>query len=768
MTDKRRRISAITARFVILGVVGAGLAFMPAAKADEALPTDSQQSALATNLGIYGGDNWDIAVDGDHVYTIANGVPNGFFYSSDAGVNWQRPAGTNDYGSGTAVEVDQTTHAVYVALDGLYKSTDYGVTLTKIANNIGNPLLFAQGKIFATWNDTIYVSSDNGAIFNSVAITGENIMSYAASKTVGTFYAVTRNATSGAASLYISTDSGATWNPVTVAAGVTAYTNVSADPYNANILTLSNDNNLWLSVNAGTTWTKINEAAARSCGNFSVWTSTRWYACAGFSANNGSTWTEMDTHTNVMRGPGKVVVINAADENILYGDCMSGVCKSTDGGLTWRNSLNGITGVNVLAISQTTNKGTVWISSSNGLGKTSNFTSATPDWTWPVLPCDPDPAARCDSSGIGESVWVKPDNADIVLAGSIGGWVYRSVNGTSATPTWTAQIPSVVNLAKFKTGSTNNLRPKYFLSDPNEANTVYLAMYDPIDNNGAVLKSIDAGATWTNMAITDDAPATSLSMSKTGILYVGTGYGNSTTKGIYKYADSAWTKLTGIADTLNINSVMADPESTRSVYATATDGIYKSADMGATWAKIVPTGYHGFGPITVQKSTAPNTLYITAADDLNHGVLLKSSDAGNTWGTLFTGLKSESFTAVLFDGLVAGNKHGVLSLKSKVGYSGTKLSASRVRKNSYVTLSSTLKDVTTKKIIKNSTVKLYYKSGNTWKLKATTKSNSRTGKFSFRVKITKNIQYRLTWTPGSTNSAEYTSSNSKIYSIKLK
>jgi hypothetical protein len=110
---------------------------------------DGQQKAVMTDLGIYGGDTWDIAVDGDHVYTITNGVPNGFFYSSDAAVTWQRPAGINDYGSGVAVEVDLATHAVYVGLDGLFKSTDYGATLTKIAENIGSPLLFAQGKLFA-------------------------------------------------------------------------------------------------------------------------------------------------------------------------------------------------------------------------------------------------------------------------------------------------------------------------------------------------------------------------------------------------------------------------------------------------------------------------------------------------------------------------------------------------------------------------------------------------------------------------------------------
>ncbi len=752
----------------------AGMAAVPMAKADTVAttPTDAQQSAVVTNLGIYGGDNWDIAVDGDHVYTIASGVPNGFFYSSDAAATWQRPTGTNDYGSGTGVEVDPTTHAVYVAMDGLYKSTDYGATLTKIADNVGNPLLFAQGKLFGAYNDTVYASGDNGATFGHVVIAaGENIMSFAASKTIGTFYAVTRNSSTGTSKLYVSTDTGATWTPMTVDPTMVTLTNINADPFNANILTLSDDNNLWLSQNAGTTWTKI---AGRSCGDFSIWTSTRWYACAGYSTNNGASWTDMDMHTNVMRGPGKAVVIDAADENVMYGDCMSGICKSTDSGLIWHNSLNGITGVNVLAISQTTDKNTVWISSGNGLGKTTNFTAASPTWTWPILPCDSRPGHRCDSSGMGESVWVKPDNANIVLAGSIGGWIYRSTDGGT---TWTNEVPAAIDVAKFKTGSNNNLRPQHFINDPADPNVVYVAIVDPVDHNGAVLKSTDAGITWTNLAITDDAPATRLAMSKTGELYVGTGEGKTGDhKGIYKFSSGTWTLLTGIDARLNINSVTVDPEVQTTVYATASndlaplslDGFYKSIDSGATWMKVVPTGYLGFGAITVQKSTSPNTLYMSARDNVNHGVLLKSSDQGSTWGVLYTGLKSETFTTVLFDGLVVGNKHGVFSLKSKATVYKMSSTTQKVVKGKTIKLKGILRDATTKKLLKSKTLGLYQLVGTKWKLKGTIKSDKKTAAFSVTVKPTKSGKYKLAWTPGSGDKAEYATFESKIFTVTVK
>jgi len=763
-----------------LGVFVFGLALttvMTTVRA-ETLPTETQTKSITTNLGIYGGNNWDIAVDGDHVYTIASGVPNGFFYSIDAGVNWQRSSNMTDFGSGTAVEVDPTTHAVYVALDGLYKSTDYGVTLTKINDQAGFALVFGQGKLMTASNDTLYISADNGATFTTVVpATGESISDIAASATAGTFWLTTW--TNSVGKLYKSIDSGATWTPVTVNDGsaVTTFNTVDANASIANLLTVGSDGYLWYSIDGGTTWAALTTVGNGGCGPTSMWTSTRWYACSSYSTNNGSTWAAMDVHTNVMRGPGKIVVANAANESVMYGDCMSGVCKSTDGGLTWNNSLDGITGVNVLKISQTTNKSTVWISSSNGLGRTTNFTSATPDWTWPILPCDPSPSARCDSSGIGESVWVKPDNADIVLAGSIGGWIYRSTNGTAATPTWTAQIPSVVNGAKFKTGSWNNLRPQHFITDPTNSNIVYLAMVDPVDHIGAVLKSTDAGATWTDLAITSDAPATILAMTKDGsALYAGTGEGKTGSyKGVYKYTGGTWTLLTGIDTRLNITGLMVDPETQTTVYASASndlaplqiDGFYKSIDSGATWTKIVPGGYHGFGAITVQKSTAPNTLYLSAVDNTNHGVLLKSSDTGTSWGVLYIGLKSESFTTVLFDGLMAGNKHGLFSLKSRAKLDQMKVTASSIVKGKRTAITGILKDSTTRKLLKNKSIGIYRLVGKTWKLTGIVKTSNK-GVFTANLKPTKTTKYRLTWTPNRTDRIEYVGITTKSYTITVK
>jgi hypothetical protein len=762
-----------------IGLLAASPAIIHMVSADQTPATlpDAQQSSAPTNLGLYGGDTWDIAVDGDYVYTIATSTPNGFFFSTDAGTTWERPSGYNDYGSGQGVEVDYATGTVYVSLGGdLYKSMDHGATLSKVIDNAGFPLLVAQGKVFAGYNNTVKISSDNGATFTSVIVGASSdigVTSLAASKTTGTFYATVYDHESNVGSLYRSTDSGATWSSMAVIASGTAVTSlatVSANPYDENNLVVANDHHLWQSLDGGATFTEVNH----NCNNISTWTASgKWYACSAYSTDHGITWTDMDIHTNVVRGPGKVIAINSQNTDIMYGDCMSGVCISSDAGLTWEYSYTGIKAVNVQAISYTADKNTAWVSSGNGLAMTMDFQSAEPTWVFPVMPCAPE---RCDASGIGQTVWVKPDDASIVMAGSIGGFIYRSINGGW---TWTLASHPTIDVAKFIDPDTsmNVMVPQQFVTDQNDTSAVYLALSGLPTGGawvGAVLKSTDAGATWTDMALPNDAPASSIAISKTGILYVGTGESHSTLKGVYKYANGVWSALSGIPTDVNINSILIDPENESVVYVAASgdgrighDGIYKSSDAGVTWKKAAGlSGYYGFKAITLQRSTTPNTLYVSGRDSANHGVLLKSGDAGENWGLLYQGLKSESFNTAVFDGLVVGSKHGIIAIKSK-GKFDMKASAATIKKGKVVSLTGTLKDAATKRVLKNKQIGIYQQIGKKWKLVGAVNTNKKTGALDIKIKPSKTTTYRLTWTPDKKDKVEY-ASLSKTFTITVK
>lgn len=745
---RRKIFNNLLIGLVVLVLAGFGLQ----------ISAEEQDNGVANNLGIYGGNNWDIAVDGDYVYTIADGSPNGFFYSSDAGLTWQQPVGDNDFGSGQAVEVDPTTGDVYVGLGGdLYKSTDHGATLTLIKENAGNPLVFGLDTVIAGWNNELRVSTDAGATFTDTSIADAHSLSYlASSATDGVFYAVGED-NDGLSVLYTSADNGLTWTTMTPSFGAETYTNFQAvhtNPFDATEMALADDHSAWLSFDSGATFTEITNAPA-SCNNIVTWAADDLlYACSSYSADDGATWAQMDFDA-LVRGPGKILVVNPLDANILYADSMSGVTKSVDGGTTWVNAYDGILGVNVLDISTTADKTVAWTSSSQGLAKSVDFNAETPTWEFPILPCA---VGRCDPSGIGDSVWVKPDDANIVLAGSIGGYIFLS---TDAGATWVLAEIENADDAKFidPDSGMSSVRPYQFVSDPNDSSIIYAALSGP--EIGEVVKSTDSGATWEDLAITDDAPAKALAINSAGVLYVETGFSTSTIKGMYKYEADVWTEVAGFPLDEDAASIVIDPDDENIIYASTTQNFYKSIDAGVTWTAI--TGledYYNFAAISLQDSTSPNTLYLSCRDNDWHGILLKSSDQGETWGVMYSGLKSETFNTLVFDDLLAGTSTGLYELKSKAT-----LTIKAHHSDERISIKSKLKDATTDKVLKNKKVKLYRQIKHKgWRYFRTLTTNS-LGAINAHVKVNKTAHFKAIWTPKNNFAHEYTRAVSRTITI---
>ena len=73
------------------------------------------------------------------------------------------------------------------------------------------------------------------------------------------------------------------------------------------------------------------------------------------------------------------------------------------------------------------------------------------------------------------------------------------------------------------------------------------------------------------------------------------------------------------------------------------DGVFKSTDAGATWARIgeVITYALAIDPIT------PGALYAGT-----YGGVFKSTDAGATWGAASTGLANSFITALALSQLI--------------------------------------------------------------------------------------------------------------------
>ncbi|EKD78759.1 MAG: hypothetical protein ACD_41C00278G0001, partial [uncultured bacterium] len=160
------------------------------------------------------------------------------------------------------MEVSNDTGAVFVTFSqGLYKSTDEGLTFTRILEDNGNAMVFANGVLLmSSTNDsgTVQVSVDEGESFSSVTVAaGEDIWSMAV--TTAVMFMQTLDSDS-VAHLYKSEDQGENWVAVTIPTlqDTSAAVYICADSVDTNNLGLtagfSGDDN-YISTNGGSTWT---------------------------------------------------------------------------------------------------------------------------------------------------------------------------------------------------------------------------------------------------------------------------------------------------------------------------------------------------------------------------------------------------------------------------------------------------------------------------------------------------------------------------------
>lgn len=749
--------------FMVLFLCSPALALDPVVK----------KNSVVSNLGLYGGQPEEIAVDyGTDVACVANYAPDGLYCTDDGGTTWQTTL--DNVGVAKNVEIDQSNGYIYALVgDVLLQSTDSGVSFTDLTANVGaanfnRSIAINDAVMVAMSQGQVAMTEDDGATFaiNTVA-SDKDVLNLGASPTAGTYYAVMQDDNGNY--LYKTTDAGANWTDMDVHSnGVVAdseFYRVGVDPLDATHIVLTSvvsGNYNYQTLDGGTTWTALSRDSIEfNSGYVEFDGAGKMFTSNVYSSDNGTTWSDMETLTPASFMYFDMMAIDRDNPEILYANSSLGVAKSIDRGANWTDIVDGIQSVKTYDLAQSTNKKTVWAGCNGGLARTTNYNKANPTWTYPILPDQ--------SISNWQAIWVQPGTANTVVAGG-GTSIFRTTNGNDATPTWTqSTVPAMTG------GGIMEI-----VADPDSNDTLYAVAYNDDltgDDSGMVLTSVDNGIIWTNLEIPNDAPATSLTINSKGALYVGL-TGDLTTLGVYKYsASGTWSKPSTDLDDYEVTSILVDPDDDNTLYATAQSetatkpGFYKSTDAGKNWTRITKgiKNVNFLDTLTSQDTSNGTTLYVAGQSNSTlNGVIYKSADGGENWDKYYTGLIQESFYTMLFDGLLWGNDRGLFEGKTRASLAAS-VTKYKVKQGNKSTFKVTLKDKVTGEKLANRNIKFYKKVGKngTYKLYKTKKTNDN-GVTKIKVAINKVTRFKAKWVPGGNSAEEFYKVTSKIRRVRLK
>jgi photosystem II stability/assembly factor-like uncharacterized protein len=559
----------------------------------------------------------------------------GLWISNDAGLNWIKTGTDNQLpqGSCASVCVDYTNeNIIYISTgdanyygngSGIYKSTNGGTTWSPSNATIGNRMApeilmdpTNHNTLIAATTDGIWKSLDAGATW-VVKKTGgafREIVYKPGSSTI--LYAVDD------ARFWRSTNNGDTWtqiasvNPAPGNGGRLAVT-----PANTNMVYVgfvgSNSSTgqggiIYQSTDGGTTFTQRKGDAQPNLNGYNAndngQGSYNWalgadrvnanivYAvghCVWKSTNGGAAWTKMTDwpfkcHTDMHQ-----IFTSPHDNNRLFDINDGGIFVSTDGGTNWTTSCDGLSATEFYhsATSNlsrdiigggTQDNGEVYFSTNTwhtnrggDWGSMYTFDYANANRAYYLengnrkeLLTGAETSSGLTGASNNDRYAMTKQNTNLAFA-SQGTTLRRTTNLLAATPSWSA----------IKT-FTNNI--KAVTISPNNTNEVYVVL----DNQQVHFSSNAAAASPTFAQVSTTPNATNslsnivVDKANSSIVYV-------TCNGrVYRSTNKAvnWTDISGIIPNTNINSLVSDPFSTNeSFYLSTAFGVYYRNSTLGNW-----------------------------------------------------------------------------------------------------------------------------------------------------------------------------------------
>ncbi|MEQ1932612.1 MAG: hypothetical protein ABL962_01850 [Fimbriimonadaceae bacterium] len=482
-------------------------------------PTNPNIMLAGTSAGTYrsadGGNSWT-QVTAEHTYDIdfhptdgsraVIGVhDDGVFYTLDAGLTWTHATGITGHRTELAYAVSSPT-TIYATVSTssntiqVWKSTNGGVSFAlQAAPTVGTYEAYNN----ALWVDptnannlmyggvNLYRSTNGGAsrtqVFNAIHSDHHIILA------VPGFNGSTNRTLiyGGDGGLYRTADyQGTASNKISGNLGITQFYGASINPVSGRILGGTQDN-----------YTQLYS------GNASGWTQT-------FGGDGGFTATD------------------PADQNYFYGTVYTALhFRSTNGGTSASyiyNTANPITDANTANVNFENylmldpNNSSRLFSCCKRLWRTNNSKAGAPDWFVIKPAIAPRPGGG--GSDVPEAHFnpndplnismmaIAPGNSDIIWVGHNNGQVWKSVNGTATSPTWTRM-------------DTNGPLPARWvgkiLVHPTNANIVYVTFMGYEANN--VWRTTNGGTTWSQVTGLPAMPVSAFAIhpTMTNWLYAG-------------------------------------------------------------------------------------------------------------------------------------------------------------------------------------------------------------------------------------------------------
>jgi photosystem II stability/assembly factor-like uncharacterized protein len=586
-----------------------------------------------------------LAVDPRNSSTLYGANNYTLYKSTDAGLTWSKPGpglpGSCGSLSSFSFVIDPSnTSTLYAGCQStnlnsggrLFKSTDGGTTWN--AASSGLPA------VTEPWPPNVRV--------NALAIDPVH---------PGTLYAAIGANVSYGGGLFQSTDGAGSWNAVSGLPDSLFIDAVAVDPQNPNTLYVGGNYGVFRSTDGAASWTRAGH-------ELNVWSlavdpldSGSVYALndRGIlkSTDGGGSWRVVSPQGTaddpfpykfgwVVVAPGE-----GGPSTVYAGGNARGVFKSLDGGSTWTLATSGLfaTSIDSLAIDPQ-NPITVYTGDGAGL-----YESPDGAVSWSATPILP---------GVGVFALANdPQEPGTVYASGPNG-LYKSIDSGASwvqspvAPAWTDLAAPIFPLAV----------------DTRNPGTVYSGGF----------KSTDGGASWAKLAVGPTALAIDPQDSAT--LYAGTITGIagklsvlSISGGVRKSVDGgrSWSDVNTVAQSYGVSSLTVDPTNSSVVYAQTGKvdcsesydcsdgsggnsgygdpnsdltknglGLFRSADGGATWAKLdLPGDPFQFQLLGVDPQ---GTLYAWATAEL-----VRSMDGGATWNALPTAGLSSGVSVLAFD-----------------------------------------------------------------------------------------------------------------------